>query len=138
MIGAALIIAGGQGVVYSAKEIARALGMTETLIGLTVVSFGTSLPELVTSLVAARKKETDLAVGNVIGSNIFNLMMILGVSAAIHPVTVNVASVWDMLIVIVITLMTWIFARTGKQITRAEGVFMALAYAGMVTFAILR
>ncbi len=138
VIGAALIIAGGQGVVYSAKEIARALGMTETLIGLTVVSFGTSLPELVTSLVAARKKETDLAVGNVIGSNIFNLMMILGVSAAIHPVTVNVASVWDLLIVIVITVMTWIFARTGKQITRAEGVFMALAYAGMVTFAILR
>ncbi len=138
VIGAALIIAGGQGVVYSAKEIARTLGMTETLIGLTVVSLGTSLPELVTSLVAAAKKETDLAVGNVIGSNIFNLMMILGVSASIHPVTVNVASVWDLLILIFIPVMTWIFARTGKEIIRAEGIFMVLCYAGMVAFAIVR
>ena len=138
VIGAALIVAGGQAVVYSAKEIARALGMTETLIGLTVVSVGTSLPELVTSLVAARKEETDLAVGNVIGSNIFNMMMILGVSAAIHPVTVNVASVWDLLILLVITVMTWIFALAGRKINRAEGILMVLAYAGMVTFAIMR
>ena len=138
LIGAALIVAGGQAVVYSAKEIARALGMTETLIGLTVVSVGTSLPELVTSLVAAGKQETDLAVGNVIGSNIFNLMMILGVSAAIHPVTVNVASVWDLLILIVITAVTWIFAQGGKRISRAEGIFMVLAYAGIVAFAIIR
>ena len=138
LIGAALIVGGGQAVVYSAKEIARALGMTETLIGLTVVSVGTSLPELVTSLVAAKKQETELAVGNVIGSNIFNLMMILGVSAAIHPVTVNVASVWDLLILLVITVMTWLFALVGKKINRAEGIFMVLAYAGVIAFAIIR
>jgi len=138
LIGAALIVAGGQTVVYSAKEIARTLGMTETLIGLTVCSVGTSLPELVTSLVAARKQETDLAVGNVVGSNIFNLMMILGVSAAIHPVTVNVASVWDLMILIAITVMTWIFALGGKRISRAEGILMVLAYAGVVAFAIIR
>ena len=76
--------------------------------------------------------------GNVIGSNIFNLMMILGVSAAIHPVTVNVASVWDLLILLVITVMTWIFARAGKEINRAEGIFMVLAYAGVIAFAIVR
>ena len=138
LAGAALIVAGGQAVVYSAKEIARALGMTETLIGLTVVSLGTSLPELVTSLVAAKKQETELAVGNVIGSNIFNLLMILGISAAIHPVTVNVASVWDLLILIIITVMTWIFALSGKRINRTEGILMVLVYAGVVAFAIIR
>ena len=138
LIGAAMIVAGGQAVVYSAKEIARALGMTETLIGLTVVSVGTSLPELVTSLVAAKKQETELAVGNVIGSNIFNMLMILGVSAAIHPVTVNVASVWDLLILLVITGVTWLFALAGKRISRAEGVLMVLAYAGVVAFAVIR
>ena len=112
--------------------------MTETLIALTVVSVGTSLPELVTSLVAAKKQETDLAVGNVIGSNIFNMMMILGVSAAIHPVTVNVASVWDLLILLVITAVTWLFALVGKRINRAEGIMMVLAYTGVVAFAIIR
>ncbi len=138
LIGVVLIVAGGQAVVYGAKEIARALGMTETLIALTVVSVGTSLPELVTSLVAARKQETELAVGNVIGSNIFNMMMILGVSAAIHPVTVNVASVWDLLILLVITVITWLFAVVGKRINRAEGIMMALVYAGVIAFAIIR
>ncbi len=138
LIGTALIVAGGQAVVYSAKEIARTLGMTETLIGLTVCSVGTSLPELVTSLVAAKKEETELAVGNVIGSNIFNMMMILGVSASIHPVTVNVASVWDLLILIAITLLTWIFALAGKRINRAEGALMVLAYAAVITFAVIR
>ena len=138
LIGVAMIVAGGQAVVWSAKEIARTLGMTETLIGLTVVSVGTSLPELVTSLVAARKQETELAVGNVIGSNIFNMMMILGVSAAIHPVAVNVASLWDMLILTVITVMTWIFAAAGKRINRAEGVLMVAVYAAFVAFAIIR
>ncbi|MCR5565965.1 MAG: calcium/sodium antiporter [Clostridiales bacterium] len=138
LIGIVLIVAGGQAVVYAAKEIARALGMTETLIALTVVSVGTSLPELVTSLVAASKQETELAVGNVIGSNIFNMMMILGVSAAIHPVTVNVASVWDLLILLSITAVTWIFALAGKRINRAEGILMVLAYAGVIAFAIIR
>ena len=86
LIGIALIVAGGYFVVESAKYIAAAFGMSETLIGLTVVALGTSLPELVTSIVAARKGENGLAVGNVVGSNIFNLLLILGVSATIHPI----------------------------------------------------
>ena len=138
LLGIAMIVGGGQAVVYSARQIALALGMTETLVGLTVVSVGTSLPELVTSLVAIRRKETELAVGNVIGSNIFNTMMILGVSAAIHPVTVNAASVWDLLILLVITVMTWIFALAGKRISRAEGALMVAVYAAVITFAIIR
>ena len=76
--------------------------------------------------------------GNVIGSNIFNLMMILGVSAAIHPVTVNAASVWDLLILLGVTAMTWLMALVGKRINRAEGAVMVAAYATVVAFAVIR
>jgi cation:H+ antiporter len=138
LIGFVLIVAGGQAVVESAKRLAAALGMTETLIGLTVVSLGTSLPELVTSVVAARKGETELAVGNVMGSNIFNMLMITGVSAAIHPVAVNAACAWDLLILLVTTAMAWVFAATGKRINRVEGVAMCAAYAAVMAFAIIR
>lgn len=109
LIGIALIVVGGQSVVYAAKMIARACGMSETLIGLTIVAVGTSLPELVTSLVAARKGETDMAVGNVVGSNVFNLLFILGISSMIHPISVNVASFWDLLILLTISLVTYFF-----------------------------
>ncbi len=138
LIGLALIIGGGQAVVNSARKIAAAMGMTETLIGLTVVALGTSLPELVTSVVAARKGETSLAVGNVVGSNIFNLLLILGISSVIHPVAVNAASMWDMLILIAVSVMTWIFGIVGTNITRYEGIAMVLCYAGTVVFACLR
>lgn len=138
VIGLVMIVAGGQAVVYSAKEIARAFGMTETLIGLTIVAVGTSLPELVTSIVAARKGETGLAVGNAVGSNIFNLLLILGVSALIHPVAVNLASVYDMCILIVISIVTYIFSLTKKTINRIEGALMVLIYVADVVFAIVR
>ena len=138
MIGLVMIVAGGQAVVYSAKEIARAFGMTETLIGLTIVAVGTSLPELVTSIVAARKGETGLAVGNAVGSNIFNLLLILGVSALIHPIAVNLASVYDMCILIVISIVTYIFSLTKKTINRIEGALMVLIYVADVVFAIVR
>ena len=136
--GLILIVGGGQGVVHSAKEIARALGMSETLIGLTIVAVGTSLPELVTSVVAARKGETGLAVGNVIGSNIFNLLFILGISAAIHPVTVNTASVYDMGILILASLLTLFFLQSDKALKRAEGAVLLAAYIADVIFAIVR
>ena len=138
VIGLVLIIAGGQVVVNSAKEIARAAGMTETLIGLTIVAIGTSLPELVTSAVAARKGETGMAIGNVIGSNIFNLLFILGVSALIHPVAVNTASVYDLMILVVVSGISYIFAFTSRRIARGEGIFMLMIYAADVVFAILR
>ncbi len=124
--------------VYSAKEIARTMGMTETLIGLTVVALGTSLPELVTSIVAARKGETGLAVGNVVGSNIFNLLFILGISSTIHPIAVNTASVYDMIILIIVSIITYAFAVKGKSIRRAEGVWMVLIYAADMVFAVMR
>lgn len=138
LIGLALIVGGGQAVVYSAKEIARAAGMTETLIGLTIVAVGTSLPELVTSIVAARKGETGLAVGNVVGSNIFNLLFILGVSSTIHPVGVNLASVYDLLILVAVSILTWLFSVSDHSIRRMEGAVMLGAYVADVVFAIVR
>lgn len=136
--GLVLIIGGGQAVVFSAKEIAKTMGMSETLIGLTIVAVGTSLPELVTSIVAAKKGETGLAVGNAVGSNIFNLLLILGLSAAIHPITVNVASVYDMLLLIAASIITYVFLLTRKSLRRSEGIFMILLYAGEVLFAVIR
>ncbi|MBQ7679348.1 MAG: calcium/sodium antiporter [Butyrivibrio sp.] len=138
LVGIACIVGGGQVVVLSAKEIARAFGMSETLIGLTIVAIGTSLPELVTSIVASRKGETAMAVGNAIGSNIFNLLFILGISATIHPVSVNMASLCDMAILIGISSVTFIFGLSGKRINRTEGIAMLLIYALDMVFAIRR
>ncbi len=138
LLGLVLIVAGGQAVVYSAKEIARAAGMSETLIGLTIVAFGTSLPELVTSIVAAKKGETGLAVGNVIGSNICNLMFILGTSSLIHPIAVNVASLYDVGMLIIINLLTFIFAISKRSIKRGEGIIMVVVYAAYIIFAAVR
>lgn len=136
--GLVLVIAGGKAVVYSAQKIAMACGMSETLIGLTIIAIGTSLPELVTSIVASRKGETALAVGNVIGSNIFNLLFILGISAVIHPVSVNAASVYDLAILLCITVVSFIFSLTGKTIRRTEGICMLLLYGAATVFAIMR
>ncbi len=137
-LGLALIVAGGQAVVNSAKYIAAAAGMSETLIGLTVVALGTSLPELVTSIVAARKGETGLAVGNVVGSNLFNLMFILGISAMINPISINMASLFDLMILIAISFMAFSFCASGEEIQRKEGVIMVAAYAADMLFAIVR
>ncbi len=138
LIGAALIVAGGEAVVEGAKYVAKAAGMSETLIGLTVVALGTSLPELVTSIVAARKGEVDMAVGNAVGSCIFNAMLILGVSSAIHPFAVNIASLFDMLILIAVVVVTLLFSATGKGIGRFKGFLMLLIYAADMVFAVLR
>ena len=138
VIGVALIIAGGQAVVNSAKFIAKTFGMTETLIGLTVVALGTSLPELVTSIVAAKKGEVEMAVGNVVGSNIFNILFILGVSSSIHPVAVNAASVYDMMILIAVSLMTLFFALKDKKVGRLAGSLMLICYISATVFQFLR
>ncbi|MCR5127123.1 MAG: calcium/sodium antiporter [Lachnospiraceae bacterium] len=138
LIGLVLIVGGGKATVEAAKYIAKAAGMSETIIGLTVVAVGTSLPELVTSIVAAKKGEVGMAVGNAVGSCIFNAMLILGVSSSIHPFPVNAASVYDMLILFVISMITYIFAVAGKSIKRWEGIAMVLMYAADVAFAILR
>ena len=137
LLGSAMIIIGGQLVVNAAKIIAAACGMSETLIGLTVIAMGTSLPELVTSIVASRKGENELAVGNVVGSNIFNMLLILGVSSTVNPISVNLASMIDFVILIVASVLVYIFSLTNK-IRRTEGIIMILLYAATMVFAVLR
>ena len=136
--GLVMIVFGGQAVVYSAREIALAAGLTETLVGLTIVAVGTSLPELVTSLVAAKKGETGLAVGNVLGSNIFNLLFILGVSAAIQPILVNTASVYDLVLLILLSVYTFILSISNRSIGRIEGLSMVICYICYMIYAIRR
>ena len=104
VFGLAGIMLGGQLVVDCSKFIARAAGVSETVIGLTVVALGTSLPELVTSIVAARKGETDIAVGNVIGSNVFNILFVLGLASVVRPMLVGMDAIYDMLVFIVLAM----------------------------------
>lgn len=137
VLGLACIIIGGQLAVNGATGIARMFGLSETLIGLTIVAIGTSLPELVTSLVAARKGQNEIAMGNVIGSNIFNLLLILGVSAAITPIPVQATSIIDALVLIGISIVFYLPARRGK-LGRAPGVVMALTYVVYTAYLIIR
>ncbi len=136
--GLAGIIIGGQFVVDSATKIATGFGMSETLVGLTIVAVGTSLPELVTSIVAAKKGESDIAVGNVVGSNVFNILFVLAVSAAITPMNINAQGLCDLLILMAISILTYIFCITNKKVNRVEGIILVLMYAAYMTFAIIR
>ncbi len=129
---------GGDFVVDGAKYIALHIGMSETLVGLTIVAVGTSLPELVTSVVAAKKGETSLAVGNVIGSNIFNILLILGVSGTIHPIGVEKQNFADMVIILIVSIIVYFFARSRKKIERKEGIIMLAIYSVYMVYAILR
>lgn len=138
LIGLAGIIAGGQLVVNNASDIAASFGVSQTLIGLTIVAIGTSLPELVTSIAAALKGETDIAVGNVIGSNLFNLLFVLGISVIIHPVDVDIISVYDSVILIVVSLIVMIPALSRKEIRRSWGVFFILLYAAYTWYILIR
>jgi len=139
VVGAACIIFGGDFVVDGASAIAAKFGMSETLIGMTIVALGTSLPELVTSMVAAKKGESDLALGNVIGSNIFNIVFILGASTLISPITVGLLAIIDTVAVIVITVLVLIFAvATKNRISRAEGAVLLACYAGYFVYMFLR
>ena len=136
--GAAAIAIGGDITVDAASRIASDLGMTQTLIGLTIVSIGTSLPELVTSIVAARKNEVDMALGNAIGSNVFNILMVLGIASAISPITIITENIIDLFVLIVFTVCVWIFAGSKKKIGRIEGFCMVALYAAYTVYIIIR
>lgn len=136
--GLAGIIIGGQLVVDNASKIAQQFGMSETLVGLTIVAVGTSLPELVTSIVAARKGESDIAIGNVVGSNVFNILFVLAASAAITPMNINGQGLCDLLILMGVSVMAYIFCVTKKTVNRIEGGVLVAMYAGYMAFAIIR
>ncbi|MEI3163277.1 MAG: calcium/sodium antiporter [Lachnospirales bacterium] len=129
VIGLAGVIYGGDFVVNSATAIAQTFGMSNTLIGLTIVAVGTSLPELVTSIVAAKKGEADLALGNVIGSNIFNILLVLGISSTVHSIKVEFDSIIDTsLLLIVNIIILAIVLKKKSSIGKGVGVFMILMY----------
>ena len=134
----AAIYLSSQGIVSSCTFFAKLFGISDTVIGLTIVALGTSLPELVTSLVAYKKGENSIALGNIIGSNIFNVLFVLGIAGAISPLDLLRENVTDAIICLGITVISFVFALTGKKINRAEGFVMLLMYAGYMTFVFLR
>ena len=139
IVGGALAIAfGGDLTVDAASRIAIDLGMSQTLIGLTIIAMGTSLPELVTSIVASRKDEVDMALGNAIGSNVFNILMVLGIASAISPISIITENIIDLCVLIVFTICVWIFAGTKKKIGRIEGFSMVALYVIYAVYIIIR
>lgn len=138
VVGLAGIVIGSDLSVEGAKEIARAFGLSEALIGLTIVAFGTSLPELVTSIVAARKDESDIAVGNVIGSNIFNIFFILGISATVLPMNVSETYLYDIAVLVAVMVFTYIPIAKTKKVGRPMGILMVLAYFAYTAYLIIR
>lgn len=136
--GLAAIVIGGNLVVDSASAIAMSFGMTETLVGLTIVAFGTSLPELVTSIVASKKGENELALGNVIGSNLFNILFVLAASCTISPMKVDRLSIFDGIFLIVSSIVTWILAKRGYEIDRKDGAIMVVLYVAYAVYIVVR
>ena len=129
---------GGDFVVNGASSIASSMGLSQTLIGLSIVAMGTSLPELVTSLVAAKKGEVDMALGNVIGSDIFNILFVLGIATAISPISFLMENVIDIILLIIMSVIVLAFAWTRQQINRKEGILMLLMYVAYMVYICVR
>lgn len=128
LLGLALLVAGSDLFVSSASDVAAALGVSEGVIGLTVVAGGTSLPELATSVVAARKGQSAIAIGNVIGSNVFNILLILGLTATICPLQIEGITTVDMAVMLVSVALVWFFSRTRYTVERWEGAALVVGY----------
>ena len=140
-LGIAGIIFGGKLVVNNASKLAMAMGMSEMLVGLTIVAVGTSLPELVTSIVAAKKGENDIAVGNAIGSCIFNVLLILGFCSILEPYIVNVSNLntlIDVVVMLISAIVVFLFSLKSKKINRWQGIVMVLIYVAYFTYIVLR
>lgn len=136
--GLAAIVFGGDLVVDNASLIAKSLGMSDTLVGLTIVAIGTSLPELVTSIVAAKKGDSGLALGNAVGSCIFNILFILGIASTIAPMTADYEIIADVCILIFVSIVTYIFARSKERVSRLEGLLCVLIYGTYSAYIIMR
>ena len=138
LIGLAGVVIGGRMVVYSASNIAESFGIDQTLIGLTIVAIGTSLPELVTSIVAATKGETDIAVGNVVGSNIFNILFVLSLSVIVNPITVRFVSLMDSIILLGVSAVALVVFLISRRLNRAWGFIFILMYVAYTVYIFLR
>ena len=138
LVGIVGIVLGGDLVVNSASDIAIALGMSEALVGLTIVAIGTSLPELVTSITALKKGENQLVIGNVIGSNIFNILFVLGASSAISAIPLDSSLLIDVLFMVAVTILCYIFGKTQDKYDKKEGIILIALFVVYMAFAILR
>ncbi len=136
--GAAAIIIGGQFVINAAETIGIYLGMSETLVGLTICSIGTSLPELITSITAARKHHADMALGNIIGSNIFNVLLVAGLATAISPISVTRNNLIDLIFVIAISVYMFLLVWKKQRLGRGGGISMLAIYAAYMIYICLR
>ena len=136
--GIAAIAFGGKMVVNGASDIARTFGMSDNLIGMTIVALGTSLPELVTSVVAAKKNELDMALGNVIGSNIFNILFVLGIASAISPISFTTFNRIDTCFLIAVSGLVYIFCTPKHKLVRWQGITMLVIYAGFAAYLFIR
>ncbi len=138
ILGLVGVVFGGDIVVKAATEIAVNLGMSQTLVGLTIVAVGTSLPELVTSITAARKGESDIAIGNIIGSGLFNIFFVLGISASISPITVSSKLIFDFAILAIVTIISHVFAFSKREVDKKEGFTLVVMYIAYMIFIIIR
>lgn len=140
IISLAMLIFGGNLFLDSAKNLARAWGMSEAVIAITIVAVGTSLPELVTAIIAASKKNPQLALGNVIGSNLFNLMFILGTASTVKPLTFVDINLWDYAVMFVATIALYMVIHTFKKnkFDRIEGIIFFVGYVAYMVYLVLR
>lgn len=138
LVGIVGIVGGGQLVVNGASGLARALGIGENVIALTIIAIGTSLPELVTSVIATRKGETDLAIGNVIGSNIFNILFILGLTASVKPIALDFAAFMDILFMAITSTLVFIMLQKNRRIGRIKGICMLAMYVLYMSYILVR
>jgi cation:H+ antiporter len=138
ILGLAGVLLGGEFVVRGGVQVAEIMGFSHTLIGLTIVSIGTSLPELTTGIVAITKGKDDMAVGNIVGSGVFNILFILGAAAVITPITLSANILVDVIALIAITVFLFFAARSKGQISRGEGVFLLMVYIAYLVFIIHR
>ena len=136
--GLAAVVFGGDMVVENASLIAKAWGMSDTLVGLTIVAIGTSLPELVTSITASKKGDSGIALGNAVGSCLFNILFILGMASSLTPINAVPELIIDTAVLIAVTILILIVAKTGKKTTRTEGLVCVVSYIVYTIYIIMR
>lgn len=138
ILGVFVIYLASEGVVLSAKFFAKLLGVSDTVIGLTIVAFGTSLPELVTSVVASRKGENAIALGNIVGSNLFNLLFVLGIASTISPISIATENLIDVGVCLLATIIFFILIFKNNELKRRHGIFMLMLYASYMAYILIR
>ena len=138
LIGLAGIAYGGNLVIESARDIALSLGMSENLVGLTVVALGTSLPEYVTSIVACKKDEMDIAIGNILGSNIFNILLVLGLASLLAPISVSIVTLIDALFMFITMILFIIFTFKKRTVNKFAGIMFIMTYVAYICYTVIR